>query len=98
MNRTIRRMSGGVDDVWYMVIMPDEEYFEYAKRVANYLFRTPNQIDKNLNEYIQNGFMPIQNRQKIRFLFEELEIPSDCLGLISQTAAKLFGAIDDHIT
>ncbi len=98
MKYTVTKMKGGVADVWYMVIMPDDDFNDYAKRVANYCFRTPKVIDKNLREFLDNGFLPIQYKDRVKFLFDELEIPGECLGIISRTAAKLFGSTNDYTT
>lgn len=99
MKRIIKEMSGGVARKWHIVILPDEEYCEYAQRVANFTSAF-NKSSKIYSTYVKDGFMPVLFRNEVSFLFNELEIPSDVAGLICKSTAHKFGYIDknDNIT
>ena len=91
MEYEIRKMSGEVAPVWHMVIMPDSDYIEYCCRIAYYTHKWPRKSMELLKKFLSDGYLPIMNREDYGFIFEELEIPSDKLGIISKFAAVRFG-------
>lgn len=91
-------MSGGIARKWHIVILPEDEYKDYAMRVVSFTGKFGKDHKKTLSSYISDGFMPVLFRDDVNFLFQELEIPSDVAGLISRSTAETFGyvSIDDN--
>jgi hypothetical protein len=91
MNYKVVKQFGGVAPVWHMVVLPEDDYFEYCFRIANYTHEPTKKVKKKLEEYVKQGFIPILHASKYEFIFEELDIPGNHLGIICQSAAEVYG-------
>lgn len=91
MTRIIKEMQGGVALKWHVVILPPEEYEEITRRVANYLSTVGRSYDSLYKKYTNDGYMPLLFRDQINFVFNEYEVTSDVVGIISKSTAEELG-------